>query len=97
MKRSVCLKVGMVLVSLAAIEGSALATCRITNRTGVSFKVESGNTSGQSVDGHSVTSIASGRIVGKSNDGKTISGHCSDRDELVIEEKDGVPIMEPKK
>ena len=71
----------------------ALASCRIHNDTGISFTVESGNTSNQSVGSHTETSIAAGKIIGRSSDGKSVSGFCKDGDHLEIKDDHGVPIL----
>ena len=76
---------------------TALASCRIHNDTGWDFKVESGNTSNQSVSSHSTTSIASGKIKGKDEKtGKTISGSCKDGDTLIIKDEGGIPVLSLK-
>ena len=82
------------LALLAAAD--ARASCRISNETGYSFTVASGNTSNQSVGAHTTTTIAPGTIVGKSKDGKTFGGSCKDGDNLVLKEDKGVPILMPK-
>jgi len=75
----------------------ASATCRIHNDTRWDFKVKSGNTSNQSVDSHTTTSITEGKIKGKDeNSGKTISGYCRDGDEVEIKEDGGVPVLTVK-
>jgi hypothetical protein len=74
----------------------ASASCSIHNDTNYSFTVTSGNTSNQSVSSHSQTSIAAGKILGKSKEGKTIGGFCKDGDKLEIKEEQGVPILMPK-
>ncbi len=79
-----------------ASQGLASASCRVANETKYSFTVESGNTSNQSVGSHTTTSIAAGKILGKSKEGKTVSGFCKDGDNLVIKEEKGVPILMPK-
>ncbi len=87
------------LVLLAAVlllPAAASASCRIRNETKWSFTVESGNVSNQSVGSNTTTSIASGKIKGKSKDGKTISGSCKDGDELVIKDDGGIPVLELK-
>ncbi len=71
----------------------AAAGCSIHNDTKYSFTVSSGNTSNQSVGSHTQTSIAAGKIIGKSKEGKTISGFCKDGDRLEIKEEQGVPIL----
>jgi hypothetical protein len=75
---------------------TALASCRVHNDTNYSFTVESGNTSNQSVGAHTETSINPGKIIGKSKEGKTISGFCKDGDHLEIKEESGVPILMTK-
>jgi len=82
------------LVVMAAAE--AAASCRISNETNYSFTVTSGNTSNQSVGAHTTTSIASGKVLGQSKEGKTIGGFCKDGDQLVVKEEKGGPIMMPK-
>jgi hypothetical protein len=58
--------------------------------------VTSGNTSNQSLGAHTTTTIASGKILGKSKEGKTIGGSCKDGDDLVVKEEQGVPLILPK-
>ena len=82
---------------LAAGESAALAACRVTNETGYTFTVSSGNAANQRVRAHATAAIEAGKIQGKSDDGKTISGSCKDGGELVILEKNGVPLLQPKK
>ena len=84
---------GIVFLATAA---AAVASCRINNETNYAFMVSSGNTSNQSVGAHTSTTIASGKILGKSKEGKTIGGSCKDGDELVVKEEKGVPIIMPK-
>jgi hypothetical protein len=83
------------LLALAA--GPASASCRVSNETGYTFNVSSGNVSNQRVRAHATAAIEAGKIQGKSDDGKTISGSCRDGGELVIQEKNGVPLLLPKK
>ncbi len=84
--------------SLLAVAGSrALASCRVNNQTGYSFTVSSGNVSNQRVGAHTTTTIEAGKIQGKSPEGKTISGSCKDGGDLVIQEKNGVPLLMPRK
>jgi hypothetical protein len=78
------------------LPGAARASCRIHNDTNYSFTVESGNTSNQSVGSHTETSIAAGKIIGRSKEGKTVSGFCKDGDQLEIKDDHGVPILMPK-
>ena len=75
----------------------AAASCRVSNETGYKFTVSSGNVSNQRVGAHTTTTIAAGKIQGKSDEGKTISGSCKDGSDLVIQEKNGVPLLLPKK
>jgi hypothetical protein len=74
----------------------ALASCSIHNDTSYSFTVESGNTSNQSVGAHTQTSIAAGKIIGRSKEGKTVGGSCKDGDRLEIKDDHGVPVIVPK-
>ena len=82
---------------LAAGGSRALASCRVNNQTGYSFTVSSGNASNQRVGPHTTTTIEAGKIQGKSPEGKTISGSCKDGGDLVIQEKNGVPLLLPRK
>jgi hypothetical protein len=90
------------LAGLLAVAGAvavprlAAASCRIHNDTSYSFTVESGNTSNQSVGSHTETSIAAGKIIGRSKEGKTVGGFCKDGDQLEIKDDHGVPILVPK-
>ena len=73
------------------------AGCRIHNDTSYDFKVESGNTSNQSVGAHTTTTIASGKIKGvDAKAGKTISGSCKDGDELEVKDDHGTPVLSVK-
>jgi hypothetical protein len=82
---------------LLAVTGTrAAASCRVSNETGYTFTVASGNTSNQRVRAHATSAIEAGKIQGKTDDGKTISGSCKDGGELVIQEKNGVPLLLPK-
>jgi hypothetical protein len=82
---------------LAGFASRAAASCRVTNETGYTFTVSSGNSSNQRVRAHATAAIEAGKIQGKSEEGKTISGSCKDGGELVIVEKNGVPLLQPKK
>jgi hypothetical protein len=91
------------LIALTIAAGTALASapawasCRIHNDTGFDFKVESGNTSNQSVGAHTTTSIAAGTIKGKDEKAKvTISGSCKDGDSLEVKDDHGVPVLSKK-
>jgi hypothetical protein len=77
----------------------AAASCRIKNETGYTFAVASGNVPNQKVGAGATTTIAPGKVQGRSDDGKTISGICKDGGDLVIKEKNGVPLLgaAPKK
>jgi len=81
---------------VSAVAADAYAGCRIANETKWSFTVESGNTSNQRVGSHTTTSIAAGKIIGKSDDGKSISGSCKDGDSLVVKEEQGIPVLQHK-
>jgi len=77
---------------------TAIAGCRIHNDTGFDFKVESGNTSNQSVGPHTTTSIASGTIKGvDAKAGKSVSGSCKEGDEVEIKDDHGTPVLSTKK
>jgi|WetSurMetagenome_2_1015567.scaffolds.fasta_scaffold1594390_1 hypothetical protein len=69
--------------------------CDIFNDTGTSFLIESGNTSNQRVSAHTHTSIASGKIIAKSDDGKGVGGSCNDGDKIKIVLDSGVYIIRP--
>jgi hypothetical protein len=84
------------IVFAALFAAPAYASCRIHNDTSHDFTVESGNTSNQSVGGHTTTSIAAGKIIGKSKDGKSISGSCKDGDSLEVKDEGGVPVLSVK-
>ena len=84
------------LATLLALAAPAHATCSIHNDTGWAFTVESGNVSNQSVGSHTQTSIAPGRIIGKSKEGKTVSGSCKDGDRVEIVDDHGVPVLTVK-
>jgi hypothetical protein len=88
----------LVLVPLAstALAAPALASCSIHNETNYSFTVESGNTSNQSVGAHTSTTIAPGKVIAKSKEGKSFGGMCKDGDRVKVVEKDGVVMMVPE-
>lgn len=75
----------------------AMASCRITNETKLDFVVSSGNVPNQKVNANATTTIAAGKVSGKSAEGRTISGSCKDGASLVIREQNGVPLLMPKK
>ena len=81
---------------LAGAASRAAASCRVSNETSYTFTVASGNTSNQRVRAHATAAIEAGKIQGKTDDGKTISGSCKDGGEMVIQEKNGVPLLLPK-
>lgn len=83
-------------VAAALVAAPALANCRISNETGTSFTVASGNTTNQTVGRHTTTSIAAGTIIAKGDNGKTVSGSCRDGEQMKIVEKSGVPVIVPK-
>lgn len=91
-----CLVVGQLLL---LFDRSASASCRIKNETGYTFAVASGNVPNQRVGARATTTIAPGKVQGRSDEGKTISGVCKDGGDLVIKEKNGVPLLgaAPKK
>ncbi len=80
---------GLVLIGTAPVS----ASCRIKNDTATNFTVASGNTPNQRVNAHATTTIAPGKVQGHSEDGKTIAGTCKDGGDLVIKEKNGVPLL----
>lgn len=82
---------------LVGASAGAEASCRVSNETGYTFTVSSGNAANQRVRAHATSAIEAGKIQGKSDEGKTISGSCKDGGELVIQEKNGVPLLQPKK
>jgi hypothetical protein len=87
------IRITVAALVLGAGANAALANCRIHNDTNYSFTVESGNTSNQSVGSHTETSIDAGKIIGRSKEGKTVSGFCKDGDHLEIKDDRGVPIL----
>ena len=87
----------LVLVQvLLLFDAPAAASCRIKNETGYTFAVASGNVPNQKVGAGATTTIAPGKVQGRSDDGKTISGVCKDGGDLVIQEKNGVPLLLPR-
>ena len=80
-------------VSLVALP--AAASCTIHNDTGVSFSVESGNTSNQSVGSHTTTSIHAGKIIAKGDKGRSVGGHCKDGEKIKIVDDHGTLIILP--
>ncbi len=86
----------LTLTVALASPSTAFATCRIKNDTAWDFTIESGNTSGQRVGPRTTTSIAPGKIRGKSKEGKTVGGSCKSGDNLVITADRDIPILEVK-
>ena len=80
-----------------AIAGTASASCRIHNDTKWDFKVESGNTSNQSVGAHTTTSIAAGKIKAvDEKSGKSVGGSCKDGESVEITDDHGTPVLSVK-
>jgi hypothetical protein len=85
------------LATTLGLASTASASCRIYNDTKWDFKIESGNTSNQSVGAHTTTSIAAGKIKGvDAKNGKTISGSCKDGDSLEVKDEGGIPVLSVK-
>ena len=85
---------GLILGLFVLLAGRpAAASCRIKNETGYTFAVASGNVPNQKVGARATTTIAPGKVQGRSDEGKTISGVCKDGGDLVIKEKNGVPLL----
>jgi hypothetical protein len=78
---------------VAAIAAPAAASCLIKNETGYAFTVASGNVANQRIGAHATTTIAPGKVQGRTEEGKTISGVCKDGSNLLIKEKNGVPLL----
>ncbi len=85
-----------VVVITLTVAVPAAARCGIRNETKYSFTVESGNVSNQRVGSNTTTSIASGRILAKGDQGKSFSGQCKDGDKVVVREERGVVFLEHK-
>ena len=81
---------------LTASATRARASCRITNQTSYDFVVASGNVADQRVKAHGITTIAPGKVQGKTDEGRSISGACKDGGDLVIKEQNGVPLLMPQ-
>jgi hypothetical protein len=93
-------RTGLVFVMVAGaslVSAAAHGSCVVTNETGYEFVVSSGNAPNQKVGAHATTTIEAGKIAGKSAEGRTISGSCKDGARLVVREKNGVPLLLPKK
>ena len=87
----------LAVAAVTLMSGLALAgRCDIFNDTGTSFTIESGNVSNQRVGAHTHTSIASGKIIAKSDDGKGVGGSCNDGDKIKIVADGGVYIIKPQ-
>ena len=87
----------VLVTGMSLFAAAARASCVVTNETAYEFVVSSGNAADQKVAPHATTTIEAGKISGKSPDGRTISGSCKDGASLVIAEKNGVPLLLPKK
>jgi hypothetical protein len=85
------LVVGLTSVGVAR----AHASCVVTNETKLDFVVSSGNAANQKVKANATTTIEAGKVSGKSDEGRTISGSCKDGARLVVREKNGVPLLMP--
>jgi hypothetical protein len=92
-RMTLCLLIGGAL-SLPATP--AWASCRISNQTKYAFTVDSGNIASQRIGANAITTVAAGKIQGKSPEGKTISGSCKDGGDMVIMEKNGVPLLQSR-
>jgi hypothetical protein len=92
-RMTLCLLIGGTLSLPAA---PAAASCRISNQTKYAFTVDSGNVASQRIGANAITTVAAGKIQGKSPEGKTISGSCKDGGDLVILEKNGVPLLQSR-
>ena len=93
-------RTGLVLVlvtGMSLFAAAARASCVVKNETGYEFVVSSGNSPNQKVGAHATTTIEAGKISGKSPEGRTISGSCKDGARLVVQEKNGVPLLLPMK
>lgn len=75
-----------IVAVLVLLSSSVNARCRITNETTHNFRVDSGDTYGQTLGAHSSTSIDAGDIVGQSVDGREFSASCEDGESLVVRE-----------
>ena len=85
------------IIAIAAAAQGASASCRIHNDTKWDFKVESGNTSNQSVGAHTTTSIAAGKIKAvDEKSGKSVGGSCKDGESVEITDDHGTPILSVK-
>jgi hypothetical protein len=83
--------------TITLVANPALAgRCDIFNDTSASFIVESGGTSNQRVGSHTRTSIESGKIIAKSDDGKGVGGSCNDGDKIKIVLENDVYIIMPE-
>ena len=93
-------RAGLVLVlvsGMSLVAAAARASCVVTNETAFEFVVSSGNAADQKIAPHATTTIEAGKIVGKSPEGRIISGSCKDGARMVVREKNGVPLLLPKK
>lgn len=88
--------VSFLAFSSTLVATPAFASCRIKNETKWSFTIESGNVSNQRVGSNTTTTIASGKVKAKSDDGKTFSASCKDGDTLIVKDDKGVPVVDIK-
>jgi len=87
----------LAFASTLATAGFAHASCNIHNDTGYSFTVESGNVSNQRLGSHTLTTIAPGKVIAKSDDGKaSFGGMCRDGESVEVKEESGVVVMVPR-
>jgi hypothetical protein len=92
--RITCVLGGLCFGSIVALGvRPAAASCLVKNETGYAFTVASGNVPNQRVGAHATTTIAPGKVQGRTEEGKTISGICRDGSNLLIKEKNGVPLL----
>ncbi len=84
------------LVVMAFAAPAWAGRCDIFNSTSTSFTIESGNVSNQRVGGNTHTSISSGKIIAKADNGKGVGGSCGDGDKIKIVEEKGVYIIVPQ-
>ena len=85
------------VVALLGLAGTAQATCRIHNETKYSFSVESGNVSNQSLGSNTTMTIAPGKVMAKSKEGKSFGGMCATGESVKVIEDKGVVMMVPKR
>jgi hypothetical protein len=89
------LKIAAVLIALS-FSANAYASCEIKNETSKNFTVEYGNISNRSFGSNHIDTFPAGSISGKSKDGASFSGSCSDGERLVIKEENGTIKMKKR-